>query len=303
MTRMTRIYLIGYVAAFFIVSIFMFVSCNRISQEEILAQVPSTTAIDDDLEAQGRIMFAFEKAYPEKISGVEFVNDDWTMTVNGVRFWYAHGRFLPEELRAQWEEYQPYDFYVYPWTGTARQRRIASKYPVYSIGSSFLFDVLYASPAEDDSWDWQEKYSFLGVKMLVHRHIIPLLDRVTADIRIAAENDPSINEWIAELQTSPAGGWNWRAIVNTKRRSNHSYGTAIDLLPGDLKGRKTYWQWNSGKMEGDYYLPPQAVVKIFEEHGFVWGGNWDLIDTMHFEYRPEILLLNGFSVRHLESGR
>ena len=25
--------------------------------------------------------------------------------------------------------------------------------------------------------------------------------------------------------------------------------------------------------------------------GFVWGGSWSVFDTMHFEYRPEILLM------------
>jgi hypothetical protein len=39
------------------------------------------------------------------------------------------------------------------------------------------------------------------------------------------------------------------------------------------------------------------VIKIFEEYGFIWGGNWALIDTMHFEYRPELLLLNGFNIK------
>ena len=274
---------------------------EKFSKEEILTRVPSTAIINDDLEAQQKIMQTFAKAYPAKISAVEFFNNDWTMRVNGIRFYYAQGRFLPERLREKWSEYQSYDFYVYPWVGTERQRRLAFKYPVYSIGSSFLFDALYASPAEDESWDLQEKYSFLGVKMLIHSHVKPLFDRVTSDIRIAARSDPSINEWIAELQTSPpTNGWNWRVILNTNRRSNHSYGTAVDLLPKDLKGRKTYWQWNSVSKNDDvYYLPPQAVISIFEEYGFVWGGKWDLVDTMHFEYRPEILLLNGFSVRGL----
>jgi len=36
---------------------------------------------------------------------------------------------------------------------------------------------------------------------------------------------------------------------------------------------------------------PQTVVAAFERHGFVWGGKWLFFDTMHFEYRPEILIL------------
>ena len=28
---------------------------------------------------------------------------------------------------------------------------------------------------------------------------------------------------------------------------------------------------------------------IFEKHGFIWGGRWYHYDTMHFEYRPELV--------------
>ncbi len=37
-------------------------------------------------------------------------------------------------------------------------------------------------------------------------------------------------------------------------------------------------------------MPP--TVLVFERQGFVWGGKWFFFDTMHFEYRPELLLLN-----------
>jgi hypothetical protein len=35
---------------------------------------------------------------------------------------------------------------------------------------------------------------------------------------------------------------------------------------------------------------PREIVDIFERHGFIWGGRWYHYDTMHFEYRPELLL-------------
>jgi hypothetical protein len=35
-------------------------------------------------------------------------------------------------------------------------------------------------------------------------------------------------------------------------------------------------------------------VEIFEKHGFIWGGRWYHYDTMHFEYRPEILLMEKY---------
>ena len=34
---------------------------------------------------------------------------------------------------------------------------------------------------------------------------------------------------------------------------------------------------------------PYEIVEIFERHGFIWGGRWYHFDTMHFEYRPELL--------------
>jgi len=38
---------------------------------------------------------------------------------------------------------------------------------------------------------------------------------------------------------------------------------------------------------------PQQIVDIFERHGFIWGGKWYHYDTMHFEYRPELLGMSG----------
>ena len=33
------------------------------------------------------------------------------------------------------------------------------------------------------------------------------------------------------------------------------------------------------------------IVRIFEKHGFIWGGRWYHYDTMHFEYRPEMIAI------------
>jgi hypothetical protein len=272
-----------------------------ITGQEIVARLPSTLLILDDLDAQERIMRVFAHAYPGRITDVSFIDNDWTMLVNGRRFFFANGRFLPEFVRARWLEFEPYDFYVYPWVGTIEERLAIFDNPVRSVGSSFLFDALYFSETVGASWEQQVTYSFLGVKMLVHNYIAPLLDRVQERIRTAIAADPAINEWIAELRTTPPNfGWDWRYIYGTNRRSLHSYGIALDFLPRDLRGRHTYWQWSGTGIDFDnLWLPPLAVIEAFREYGFLWGGNWNLIDTMHFEYRPEILLLNGFTIRHL----
>jgi hypothetical protein len=33
----------------------------------------------------------------------------------------------------------------------------------------------------------------------------------------------------------------------------------------------------------------KSVVQIFEDNGFIWGGKWHHFDTVHFEFRPELV--------------
>ena len=84
-----------------------------------------------------------------------------------------------------------------------------------------------------------------------------------------------------------AGAYNCRAIAKTHRLSVHAYGAAIDLNSryGD------YWQWptaSKGTIPWKNRMP-LAIVEVFERHGFIWGGKWYHYDTMHFEYRPELI--------------
>ena len=86
--------------------------------------------------------------------------------------------------------------------------------------------------------------------------------------------------------TSPNGGFNWRQIANTQRLSMHSFGIAIDL---NVK-YSHYWYWDKNNNKFEYKNSiPLEIVKIFEKYGFIWGGRWYHYDTMHFEYRPELL--------------
>jgi hypothetical protein len=85
----------------------------------------------------------------------------------------------------------------------------------------------------------------------------------------------------------PIGGtYVCRAAADTGKPSVHSYGAAIDLNTryGD------YWYWHRKQHPLRYRnRMPQRIVDIFERHGFIWGGKWYHYDTMHFEYRPELL--------------
>lgn len=84
--------------------------------------------------------------------------------------------------------------------------------------------------------------------------------------------------------------FNWRNIKGTNRLSMHSFGMTIDLNVQ----YSNYWQWDCRCTDENRDLIyknqiPQEIVDIFEKHGFIWGGKWYHYDTMHFEYRPELL--------------
>jgi hypothetical protein len=86
----------------------------------------------------------------------------------------------------------------------------------------------------------------------------------------------------------PAGTYNCRPIAGTDRVSPHGLGIAIDIATAQAH----YWHWTKPDGAGRYPYRnaiPMEIVEIFEKHGFIWGGRWYHYDTMHFEYRPELI--------------
>jgi hypothetical protein len=111
------------------------------------------------------------------------------------------------------------------------------------------------------------------------------VDRKLAEVAREVERLPGE---IRDVVAKTAGTFNWRAIRGTSRQSMHSYAVAIDV------GVKSsdFWGWVKPGPDGHLAWRnriPMEVVEIFERHGFVWGGKWYHFDTMHFEYRPELL--------------
>ena len=93
---------------------------------------------------------------------------------------------------------------------------------------------------------------------------------------------------LRELAAATSGPFNWRVIRGTKRLSVHSFAIALDVAVKSAD----YWRW--AKPDESGAIPyrnriPYAIAEVFERHGFIWGGKWYHYDTMHFEYRPELL--------------
>jgi hypothetical protein len=256
-----------------------------------------------------KVIKTLTAAYPDSVQKAEFHNGDWTVMVWGVRYYYCGGRLLPEEFRTQADNYSPQPFYNYlaelpAWKAPSAEE--AERYKTMAANrsrnpikrSTLFFDTLWQARTREEAEKRIKPLKFLGFSVKVHEDIHGKLALVEKQILAAAKLDPQVRAWVDGINILE--GWNWRPVIDTQVRSFHAYGVAVDILPKSLGGKETYWIWASrSKPEwwnipySDRFHPPAAVIKAFESHGFIWGGKWLFFDTMHFEYRPEILLLSG----------
>jgi poly-gamma-glutamate synthesis protein (capsule biosynthesis protein) len=123
---------------------------------------------------------------------------------------------------------------------------------------------------------------FLGKTLAVNKLRAPAFRAVAARLERLRAADPSLEPFLRRF----AGTFVWRNIAGTDRRSAHSYGVSIDLDTSV----SAYWRWQKPPAPLRWRNRiPQAIVGAFEAEGFIWGGRWFHYDTMHFEYRPELL--------------
>jgi len=293
---------------FFILLIFsaysLFSSGNKdIEPENTLEELDPTLITDSEL-----VMKSLYEAFKDQIDKVEFRKGDWAVLMKGVWYYYSRGRLLPERELRKAAKYRPYQFYKYPAELPPQTEATPEEIEMYLSWtnptnastlsrSGFFLGVLWKASTRKETEKQIVDINFLGQNTRVHKGIRQKLAIIEEQIQDAAKTDNTIQTWIDNLD-SP-GGYYWRAIAKTKSRSYHSYGLAIDLLPKSLDGKQSYWLWASEKRSdwwnvsyNERYHPPEKVIKIFESYGFVWGGKWDMFDTMHFEYRPEVFILN-----------
>ncbi len=112
------------------------------------------------------------------------------------------------------------------------------------------------------------------------------VDKKLMEISKELDEHPELQKYLSNI----GGTFNWRPIAGTTRHSMHSFGMTIDMNTDYSE----YWQWECKCKNEDAVVKyknriPQIIVDIFEKHGFIWGGKWYHFDTMHFEYRPELI--------------
>ncbi len=155
------------------------------------------------------------------------------------------------------------------------------------IRSTPFFEKIYGATEKEVKANLTEIIwcpKLVGQKITVTQ--INGVDKKLLQISKELDEHPELKKYLTNI----GGTFNWRNIKGTTRHSMHSYGMTIDINTT----YSNYWEWECKCVNEDAVVPyinriPQIIVDVFEKYGFIWGGKWAHFDTMHFEYRPELL--------------
>lgn len=223
---------------------------------------------------------ALQRAYPEAVTAIEL---NAVVMADGSRIAVDDGRQKDHEEKLAAADVEDMLSQIYPIGACDDGRPPEPNFDPGRIRNDAVFRALYgatkrAAEARLVSVDW------FGAKL-------PFSQAGGADaaLRAVAKDlaaDPALKKYLVPS----AGTFNWRVVAGTQRLSAHSFGAAIDLNTRFAD----YWLWSGGKpgnVPGYRNKFPKKIVDIFERYGFVWGGKWYHYDTMHFEYRPELIAI------------
>lgn len=173
------------------------------------------------------------------------------------------------------------------------RRRLSSPPPVNDDPGRFrneaFFDKMYG-----DCRRGEVRRQLVSIVWLPHtwgrRISVTRVNGVARRLQAISNEIDALPERIKRAAYPIAGVYSCRAVADTGKPSVHSYAAAIDLNIH----YSDYWYWHRNERPLRYRnRMPQEIADIFERHGFIWGGKWYHYDTMHFEYRPELLGMRG----------
>jgi phage-related protein len=259
------------------------------------------------------ILNAYKDAYPHLITDVIKKDKDWVMKfANGNMYYWADGKILPESGLPESDKYIRYSINPYNMNGRSpglyTEEKIAKlrikpkpaeKKKDIPAEEGSLNKELFAITTKKSAKKQLTEVKLSGHYIKVHHTIAEKIKSIDTKINQLAKTDPEVRAYLKSIGSVQA--FNWRKIAGTDRFSTHSYGIAVDILPKKYRKKTLYWSWEQDKNEdwmllpqSSLWTPPDSVIKIFYEENFIWGGHWDRYDTMHFEYRPELINLSRY---------
>ena len=236
---------------------------------------------------------AFVRAYGSLIDSVTYGDDDVVFSLAGRAIYFQDGRMLAPGNLDRAESCTPI-FYRYSLEPLTKPVALSEELVRYCTD---VQEVLWGR-TEDQIREHARATTFLDRRMFLNDLVIQALGEVERDILSISSDDQAVASWIDDVGITYS--FINRGIAGTSIRSQHAWGLAVDLVPDSYEGRQVYWRWSRAWNRRGWHRipleerwsPPDAVVEIFERHGFVWGGKWAHFDNIHFEYRPEILEYN-----------
>lgn len=245
----------------------------------------SDIAVDTSVK---RDLLALIIAYPDSIAGVE-KNEDKIYAVmrSGKKILYDDGKqktyeqkLYGADLQDMLEQSYPLDDIASVPEGNADPGRIRAY---------VFFKEVYGGTESET------RQNLTGIVFGSYRLQFNQKNNAAASLKAAFDDilslirsDPGVYNHIYPLN----GTYNYRVISGTNLLSPHAFGIAIDLRSDSLG----YWRWATREQAQsvlDAY--PRELVRVFENHGFIWGGKWAHFDIFHFEYRPELIVKAKYS--------
>ena len=225
---------------------------------------------------------ALVSAYPDWISGYD---DKFLTLKNGTKFLISDGRTnksFDELLEAP--DIDDMFFVPYPIGKTPQQP--AKNVDPGRVRYEPLFTAMYGDCQKNEVSRKLRKIAWLPKHGGGYVSITTVNGVDRALHSVSDELDGLPTELIKYLKPI-AGIYSCRTIDGSKAKSMHSYAAAIDINAHF----SNYWRWVSKDTKDIRWINqiPLEIVRIFEKHGFIWGGYWYHYDIMHFEYRPELL--------------
>lgn len=254
--------------------------------EKNLADTVDTANAVDPAAAATRltaIADAMRAGYGEVFKGV--AKDDAGKTVlrfAGGDFLYDDGRQKTYDERLNAPDLEDTFSPLYPLTNPTD--KLPENFDPGRFRVEAFFKALYGGSEEEVAKNCVP-VNFCGNKVRFNSRCgaAEALAKVGKDLDEAVKAKPALKTYLTNL----GGTFQWRFIAGTKQLSNHSFGTAIDLNVD----KSAYWRWEKPEKLKTFSRKdwPVEIVEAFERHGFIWGGKWWHFDTMHFEYRPELI--------------
>lgn len=233
-------------------------------------------AAEPDLAARLRLL---ADAYPETIAGVE--GGSLVFRDGGPAMAIDDGRAKSHQEALAAGDIEDSLSQLYPLGACERAPEV--DFDPGRIRSDALMMRLYGRSARAVEADLVPVTWFGGtVRVTKRQGAAAALERV----RDALAGRPALARYLAPS----AGTFNWRKVAGAANMSVHSFGAAIDLNTKFAD----YWVWAGGKpgnVPSHRNRYPLEIVAAFEAEGFIWGGRWYHYDTMHFEYRPELIAI------------